>query len=312
MHLWAAYKGPIIATAAVVFVAWLLYGVARLYFRRSEQDRREQYRKLNVASTVLLVLALVALVIIWAMPLQRTGTFLGLIGAGVAIALKEPLLSIAGRIAILWGHMFRVGDRIEINKMKGDVIDIGFFYTLMMEIGNWINGDQASGRIVQFSNSQIFGTPVFNYTANFRYIWDELMLPVTYSSNVRAAAEILLDAGREYTREFLQGAHQDLERMRQYFLVSDVELDPQVYFQVTSNWLQLNMRYVVDPKKRRAAQSFIFDRVFAALEEHKDIQIGSDTMDLTVHQPEKNAAAPNNEKDGSAIGQKGQQPPKAA
>ena len=131
----------------------------------------------------MLVLGAVAIVGLWSKALPHTSTFLGLIGAGLAIALREPLLSIAGRLAVFAGHMYSVGDRIEINKMSGDVIDIGFFYTRMMEIGNWVKGDQYSGRIIQFANAQIFGTAVFNYTQNFSYIWDEIKLPITYASS---------------------------------------------------------------------------------------------------------------------------------
>ena len=77
-----------------------------------------------------------AVAILWAHTLQNKGTFLGLIGAGMAVALKEPLLSIAGRLAIFSGHMYTAGDRIELQEMKGDVIDVGFFYTRMLEIGS--------------------------------------------------------------------------------------------------------------------------------------------------------------------------------
>src|SRR5207237_8593116 len=142
---------------------------------------------------------------------QRAVTFAGVGGAGGAVALREPLVSIAGRIAIFVGKIFNVGDRIEINQMKGDVIDIGFFYTRMMEVGNWIGGDQASGRIVQIPNSKVFGTAIFNYTQNFSYIWDEVHLPITYDSNFDSATRILLDVGGEYTKEFLKGAQEELE-----------------------------------------------------------------------------------------------------
>jgi len=218
------------------------------------------------------------------------GIFLGLVAGGLAIALKEPLLAFAGRVAILGGRLYSVGDRIEGDKVTGDVIDVGFFYTRMMELGNWIAADQASGRIVQFSNSKLFGdTVVYNYTHNFAYIWDEVMLPITYASNLQAATEILLQAGAKYSQDFLQGAqaelHQaELQKMKNYFLVPNFELKPQVYVQVNSNWVQLTMRYVVDPKKRRQASSFIFTEVFKQAQGRGDITIASEAMDVAVHQ----------------------------
>ncbi len=281
LHYPIAILGTIAAIVAAIIISYI--GKAVIYSRNP--DHRERYRKRQVLNTVLVVLALVAIIILWARLLQHAGTFLGLVAGGVAIALKEPLLAIAGRIAILAGHIYSVGDRIEVDKVTGDVIDVGFFYTRMMELGNWIGGDQASGRIVQFSNSKLFGdTVVYNYTRNFAYIWDEVMLPITYASNLQAATEILLDVGGKYTEEFLQGAQAEVEKMKNYFLVPNFELKPQVYIQVNSNWVQLTMRYIVEPKRRRQATSFIYREVFKRTQGRGDITIASETMDIAVHQ----------------------------
>lgn len=177
------YPVPTIGTAAVLLLGWLITAAGHKIVAAHTQDPKEHYRRHRLLNTAVLVLGAVAIVGLWSKALPHTSTFLGLIGAGLAIALREPLLSIAGRLAVFAGHMYSVGDRIEINKMSGDVIDIGFFYTCIMEIGNWIKGDQYSGRIIQFANAQIFGTAVFNYTQNFSYIWDEIKLPITYASS---------------------------------------------------------------------------------------------------------------------------------
>jgi len=279
------YPVAIIGTIAVIVLAWVIHALGRKYIDSHVDDPKEHYRKLSFLSTTILILALAAIIILWARPMQHTGTFLGLIGAGVAVALRDPLLSVAGRIAIFAGNMYSVGDRIEINKMTGDVIDVGFFYTRMMEVGHWIGADQVTGRLVQFSNSRVFGHAVFNYTQNFAYIWDVVTLPITYSSNVQDTSKALLEVGNEYTREFLKGARSQLEDMRRYFLVPEFELEPQVYLTVTSNWIELTMRYVVDPKKRRSASSFIYTEVFKRIQGREDIVIASETMDLSIHPP---------------------------
>jgi small-conductance mechanosensitive channel len=131
----------------------------------------------------------------------------------------------------------------------------------------------------------LFGTPIINYTQHLSYIWDEVTLPITYSSNMEAAIHILTDIGGEYTRQFLKGAQQQLEAMQREFLVPKLELEPAVYIKVTSNWLQLTMRYVVEPRRRRAASTFIYKEVFRKVTERSDIQIASETMELTVHRP---------------------------
>ena len=283
------YPVAIIGTIVVVIAAVAAYFAVRNYIDRHVGDPKEHYRKRQVLSSLVVIFSVAAIGILWARLLQHTGTFLGIVGAGLAIALRDPLLSIAGRIAISAGGMYSVGDRIELDKMKGDVIDVGFFYTRMMEVGAWIGGDQVSGRIVQLSNSRVFGTPVFNYTQNFAYIWDEITLPITYTSNLQAATKILLDVGGEYSREFLTGAEAQLREMERYFVVPAFELKPNVYVKVTSNWLELTMRYVVEPKKRRNATTFIYTEAFKRVQASGEIRIASETMDLTVRSPKKAA-----------------------
>lgn len=286
---WLPYPVAIIGTVVTIITAVLLHYVGEKIINARKEEPKERYRHRKFLNTIIAVLSAAAIIIVWAHPMQRTGTFLGLVGAGVAIALREPLLSIAGRMAIFAGNMYTVGDRIQVETMSGDVIDVGFFYTRMMEIGNWVGGDQPSGRIVQLPNSKMFGNAIFNYTQNFAYIWDEIHLPITYQSNMEAASKILTDVGATYTREFLESATEDLERMQHSFVVPSVELKPAVFVKVTSNWLELTLRYIVDPKKRRAASSFIYGEVFKRLQQRKDIAIASETMDLAIHPPEKAA-----------------------
>ena len=283
------YEIPVLGTIGVFIVASVVALIARKVIEARDVAPKEHYRLYRLSNTVITVLTVAAIIGFWTKVFEHKGQFLGLIGAGLAISLREPLLSIAGRIAIFAGHMYSGGDRIEINKLSGDVIDIGFFYTRMMEIGNWISGDQYSGRTIQFANAQVFGTPVFNYTRTFGYIWDEIKIPITYASNVKALSEILKSVGHEYTQQFLQGAQRQLDRMQRYFMVQHFELEPDVYIKVTDNYIELTLRYVVDPKQRRKASSFIFAEAFRKLRERNDIEIGSTTMDLTVHPPDAEA-----------------------
>jgi len=282
----------VIGTVVAIALAWLLSFLGRKYFDAHVEDPKEHYRKISFLNTALLVGVVLVIAALWSRLFHAKGTFWGLIGAGVAVALKDPLLSIAGRVAIFAGHIYSVGDRIQITQLTGDVVDVGFFYTRMMELGNWIGGDQATGRMVQFSNSIIFGNPVYNYTQNFSYIWDEIQLPITYSSNVQEANKILIEVGKQYTREFLEGAQAQMQRMKRYFLVPEVELEPTVYLKVTSNWVELTLRYLVEPKKRRAASNFIYAEVFKRVQQRKDINIASETMDLSVHSPGGEAGQP--------------------
>lgn len=278
------YQASVLGTLVTLLVAWGIYAFGRRYIARHARDSGGRYLRRKLLSTTLTVLTVVVLVIIWSSHLPNAGVFLGLLGAGLAVALKDPLLSVFGRMAIFAGRMYTVGDRVEIDQMKGDVIDIGFLYTRLMEIGNWIEGDMATGRTVQFSNAKVFAGAIFNYTSHFQYIWDEIRLPITYASNLKAANDILLDAGRDYTKEFLAGAEKELDQMGRDFLVPRFQLDPNVYVRVTSNWVECSLRYIVDAKLRREAANFIYRKVFEQVQARQDIQIASETLDVAVHQ----------------------------
>ncbi|HYX51904.1 MAG TPA: mechanosensitive ion channel family protein [Candidatus Limnocylindrales bacterium] len=301
------YPIAIFGSVAVLVLGWIIISVGHKFNDSRARTPKDQYRRDRLLSTVVVVAGAIVIFALWARLFQHTSTFLGIIGAGLAVALREPLLSIAGRVAIFVGHMYTAGDRIEINKMSGDVIDVGFFYTRMMEIGNWISGDQYSGRIIQFANAQIFGSSVFNYTRNFDYIWDEAKLPITYQSNTKAATEILKQVGGEYTKEFMQNAEAQIEKMQRIFMVPRIEVEPLVYLKVTDNWIELVMRYLVAPKKRRAASSYIYDEVFRQIQQRDDIEIASSTMTVTVQKP-KVEAAPETQQEK----EEDQQPRKAA
>lgn len=278
-------------TIGVVVLGPVITAIGKKWIQARVEDPREYYRDRKLLTTVVTIVGAVALALAWGRLVPHHGTFFGLIGAGLAVALREPLLSIAGRVAIFAGRIYDAGDRVQIGSSSGDVIDIGFFYTRMMEIGNWISGDQYTGRILQFPNAQIFGAGVFNYTRDFQYIWDEIPLNITYESNLQAATEIMLEAGNRYTNEFLKEAQQQLHRMQQYFLVADFELKPQVYIKVTTNWVGLTMRYVVDPKKRRSAATFLYRSIFDQIQQRKDIQIGTDTMEITYKRAQSESSA---------------------
>ena len=108
---------------------------------------------------------------------------LGVAGAGIAFALQEVIISVAGWIALSFGQFYTIGDRIQLEGIKGDVIDIGVLRTTVMEIGEWVKGDQYNGRIVRIANSFVFKEPVFNYSADFPFVWDEIIVPIKYGSD---------------------------------------------------------------------------------------------------------------------------------
>lgn len=108
---------------------------------------------------------------------------LGVAGAGIAFALQEVITSVAGWIALSFGQFYTIGDRVQLGGIKGDVIDIGMLRTTIMEIGEQVKGDQYTGRIVRITNSFVCQGPVYNYSADFPFVWDEITVPIKYGGD---------------------------------------------------------------------------------------------------------------------------------
>ncbi len=133
----------------------------------------------------------VALLIAWFGNLTGWAAYLGIVSAGLAIALQDPVVNLAGWIFLAIRKPFVVGDRIEIGGHRGDVIDLRLFQFSLMEIGNWVHAEQSTGRIIHLPNGWVFRHSTANYTKGFDFIWNELPVTVTFESDWRKAKQLL-------------------------------------------------------------------------------------------------------------------------
>jgi small-conductance mechanosensitive channel len=207
---------------------------------------------INLAIAVLLVLGIAS---IWFDDPTRLATALGLVTAGLAFALQKVITAIAGYFVILRGRTFNVGDRIVMGGVRGDVIALDFTRTTIMEMGQppsvqaadpamWVRSRQYTGRIVTVSNAKIFDEPVYNYTREFPYIWDELILPISYDADAQRVERILLDAARHHGVGRDELTDEALQEMERRYATKPAELEPAVYQRLTDNWLELTVRFV--------------------------------------------------------------------
>ncbi len=198
----------------------------------------------------------VGLLSIWITPETDVSTGIGLISAGLAFALQKVIVSLAAYFVILRGDTFGVGDRITLGGVRGDVVRLGFLRTTIMEMGQppsvaaaapavWVNSRQYTGRLVTVTNGAIFNEPVYNYTRDFPYLWEELVLPVGYESDRRRAEHILLAAARDHAIVDDVDAARSLAFMKSRYAMADASLEPAVYWRITDNWLELSLRFLV-------------------------------------------------------------------
>ncbi len=208
-------------------------------------------------------------------------TAIGLAGAGVTYALREVIVSIAGWFAILFGDFFETGDRVLLGGIKGDVVDIGVLRTTLMEIGEWVDGDQYTGRIVRVANSYIFNSPVYNYNANFKFLWDEIKIPLRFESDMKLAKTILLEVSEKHTGQYNKEAAIDWENMKRRYKLENASLENQVYLSFNDNWVEINLRYVVDYRERRGVKDKIFSEILQRFKQEEDrIEIASETIEI--------------------------------
>ena len=180
----------LLQTAGLIFVFALARWLAVRVVHRRVEDVRQQYQWRKSITYVIFTLATLTVARIWLEGLQALSTFLGLLSAGLAIALQDPIVNLAGWLFLMWRRPFGVGDRIQIGEIQGDVIDIRVFQFTLLEIGNWVGADQSTGRIVHVPNGKVFREPQANYSEGFAFIWNELPGLVTFESNWLKAKDL--------------------------------------------------------------------------------------------------------------------------
>ena len=190
----------------------------------------------------------------------------GVVGAGIAFALQEVIASVAGWLALTFSSFYRVGDRVQLGGIKGDVIDVGVLRTTLMECGEWIDADMYSGRIVRIANSYVFKEPVFNYSADFHFLWDEIKLPVKYGGDRALALEILQRVAEEVVGEHAAEAQKVWQHMMEKYMIVAAETAPTVTLIANDNWLEFTIRYAVKYTTRRSAKSQLFSRIMDEIE----------------------------------------------
>src|ERR1700756_4402414 len=222
-------------------------------------NSRYKVRKFVVFSGYLTILLFLAL--LFEDRLGRLGFALGLIGAGVAVALQDVLASIAGAFSIGFSKLYAVGDRVQIGDTIGDVIDIGLLRTTLLETGNWVSKDLYNGRIVRIPNSSVLKGSVFNYSQGFQFVWDEIKVLLTTTSDYKLAREMMLRVAKEAIGEYLLEAQTSWKAISDNYRSANPPLDPTVALVVDAGSLQFTVSYVVDYTKRIAMQDQLFTRI---------------------------------------------------
>jgi small-conductance mechanosensitive channel len=280
-----ATQSKILASVVLIVVLF----VARSLILRAVHRRFEEtwvgYRARKVATYTATVLGVAVLAWIWIDAFNDLPTFLGLVSAGVAIALSDVLKNIAGWVYILSRRPFRVSDRIEIDGTKGDVVDIRLFRFSVMEIGNWVDADQSTGRLIHVPNGVLFTNQVANYTEGFEYIWDEIPVLVTFESDRIRARGIIERALREHAPDVETTAGARIRETARSYHIKIGALTPIVYLSVRDSGVLLTSRYLVSARQQRGVAQSIWTTILDGFDAEPLVELAYPTVRTYLQGP---------------------------
>jgi small-conductance mechanosensitive channel len=268
----------LILSVVVIIILALLRSIAGWISRKRITDVKARYRTGKFATYTITILGLFFLASIWFTGFRNISTYLGLVSAGLAIALKDMLASIAGWFYILARRPFEVGDRIAIGEHAGDIIDQRLFRFSMLEIGNWVASDQSTGRVIHIPNSLVFTSTIANYTSGFSFIWNELPILVTFESDWKKAKKILTAIGERHGEETSRHAERAIARAARRQMIMYARLGPKVWTSVADCGVLLTMRYLCDPRQRRSTAETIWENVLDEFAKADDIDFAYPTI----------------------------------
>jgi small-conductance mechanosensitive channel len=265
-------ENRIFYTLVVLLALWTIERIVLGLVWRRTHNARLRYRWQKATTYVITPVGILAIGKIW-FPggVRDLATYLGLVSAGIAIALKDIFLNLAGWIFIVWRRPFAVGDRIQIGEHAGDVIDVRAFHFTLNEIGNWVDADQSTGRIIHVPNGKVITDVIANYSEGFQYIWHEIPVLVTYESDWEKAKKLLLDIVTRDSADIVKAAEQSVRDSTRKFMILYTNLTPTVYTSVVSDGVLLTIRYLCEPRKRRVTEQVLWEDILREFAEHDDM-----------------------------------------
>jgi small-conductance mechanosensitive channel len=279
--------------------AWVLRQILKLFIGTQSGTRFQFWAKQGV-SLVIAAIVILGIMSIWFDNPAQLAAFLGLVGAGVAFALQRVITAVAGYFVILRGKTFNVGDRIQMGGVRGDVIGLTFMQTRIMEMGesprekdddkSWVRSRQFTGRIVTVTNDKVFDCPVYNYTHEFAYIWDEISIPVAFHQDFAKAEQIILEAANAQARTAKRLGKEEVKRLEERFGIDAGEIDPRVFWRITEDWMELTVRFLGPDHGIRSIKDQMTRDIIASFEK-ANIAIAATRQEGVTLEPVKRRTA---------------------
>jgi len=276
----------IVGTAAAVIVVYLCMLLAFRIINRKIEDVNRRHKARRTALYVATAVVVVVVALVWAQQLHALPLILSVTAAGLVVALGDAILSVAGWFFILVRRPYGVGDRVKLGSVTGDVIDIRLFETTLLEVGEWVSGEQSTFRLAHCPNNSLFRQPVWNYTSGFPFIWDEMDVTVTFESDWDKARQIMLERATKGADEMQRRVESALKQSARKYPIKYSKLTPAVYVRIVDNGVKLTLRYLADARRRRMVGDELSRGILQDFEVCSDINFAYPTTRI-VREPGK-------------------------
>jgi len=280
------YDPTVSKIVVYILTILIIIGVSKFiknYFRKKVASVSSRYQSQKIVSFASYLLIIIASVIIFTDKLGEVSVAFGVAGAGIAFALQEVIASFAGWFAITFNNFYRVGDRVKLGGIRGDVIDIGLLRTTMMEIGDWVDGDLYNGRTVRVLNSFIFKEPVFNYSGEYPFLWDEISIVVRSESDIAMTDKILNDSAAEVVEQYEIDSKEEWEKLVRKFMIEDARIDHMVTCLIDPSGIKFTLRYITNFKLRRITKDLLSRGILNKINDSNGaVELAVSTIELST------------------------------
>ncbi len=261
--LWSSFKSIlpnvffVVIALLIIFVVYFILTKAIAAALSTAVKRKEERAViLKFWRYGYLFIALLVLVLSFSGGLAVAGLSIGLLSAALGWALQKPITGIAAWLMILVKRPFKIGDRVIVDDIKGDIQDITMFYIVLNEFGGTIGGEESSGRTIMIPTSILFEKPITNYTLGDAYILDEVGAEYTYESNLPKAERIMVEAAKKFTADAAEAKGK--------------EPFTRVFFNPSG--MRVKVRYYVLARDRQKAMTDITREIYNNVIEAKDTE----------------------------------------
>jgi len=267
----------ILKSVIIIFILWIIKKIFNRIIHRNVKNAKTTYQWNKTFSYIIALLGFLLVGRIWFKGAGSILTIVGLLSAGIAIALKDVFVNLAGFIFIMWRQPLEVGHRIQIGEVAGDVVDIRPFQFTILEIGNWVDADQSTGRMIHIPNGKIFTENLANYHFGFEYIWHEIPVLLTFESNWQKAREILNKIAMDYRKNIPAEVEKQIKAAARKYLIIYNKLTPIVYLDVKDCGVLLTIRYLVEPRQRRSVEEKFWEKILTEFGKNEDVDFAYPT-----------------------------------